>query len=293
MRNIRLSAVTAFVIASLATPAFATTDQEALLKVKSLYAAAAYEDALSVLAAVPADTRVPELDQYRAFCLIALGDEQQAQTAVEQLLSQSPLYQPNTADTSPRIVDRFREMRVRALPMVAKKLYAEAKSALERKERAEAITGFETLLQFINIESVNDTTLDDMKVLANGFLDLSRALPAAPAPAATPETKTASAPEAAPSTPATWTRPVVVKQELPRWNAPDAQSRRSSFDGIMRVRVGADGKVASAEMVRRTHPIYDTLLLRATEEWLYQPALQDGKPVPAEVLVEVRLRPQD
>jgi hypothetical protein len=271
--------------------AVAHADQEALLKVKSLYAAAAYEDALVLMASVPRETRVPELDQYRAFCLIALGDKSQAQQAIEQLLLQNPLYQPDTADTSPRIVETFREMRVRALPSVAKRLYTDAKLALERKERATAIEQFETLLRFISAESSNDPTLDDMKVLANGFLDLSRALPAAAAPAVAKEPPTASA-EAAPR-PTSWTRPVPLKQELPRWNAPDSISRRASYDGILRVRVTADGKVESAEIVRRTHPMYDGLLIRAAASWLYEPAKQDGVAVPAEVLVEVQLRPQE
>ena len=296
MRTTKIATLLASLLIASAQTAFASADQEALLKVKALYAAAAYEDALAVLAAVPAETRLPELDQYRAFCLIALGDQQQAQAAIERLLTQDPLYQPDTSDTSPRVIDAFKSVRLRVLPIVTKKLYSDAKLALERKERDTAVARFETLLKFIGVESTNDPTLDDMRVLAEGFLDLSRALPeAAKAEAAADTAKPANAAngEAARTATPTWTRPVIVRQDLPRWIAPDAISRRSAYDGILRVKVAANGKVVGTEIVRRTHPIYDGQLLRAAENWVYEPARQDGVPVPSELLVEVRLRPEE
>jgi outer membrane biosynthesis protein TonB len=285
----------------------AANTMTALTKVKALYAEAAYEDALAVLAAVPTETPVPELDQYRAFCLIALGDQPKAEVAIENLLVQNPLYQPDGADTSPRVIEVFREVRSRVMPAVSKRLYVEAKSALERREREQAVKGFETLLQLIGSEPANDETLDDLKVLAQGFLDLSRSLPAAtPAPASTPasvdtappaNTATGDAPTASSSVPVTatanWVRPVAVRQQMPPWNAPDSITRNAEFRGVLRVNVGADGKVVSSEIVRSAHPLYDRLLLNASKDWLYQPARQDGKPITAEVLVEVLLRPED
>jgi tetratricopeptide (TPR) repeat protein len=292
--NIRKFVGALIVLGLASTPAAA--DQEALQKVKALYAAAAYEDALAVVASVPADTRIPQLDQYRAFCLIALGQSEQAEDAIQKVLTQDPLYAPDPAETSPRVIDTFEEVRERVLPAVVKKLYLDAKTALERKNRKEAVEGFDTLLRLIETAPASDPTLEDMKVLAEGFRDLSRALPE---PAAEPVAPVGATTEAAPSTapvePASvsWTRPVPVRQDLPRWVAPDALSRRSEFTGIIRVMVGADGKVQSAEMIRRTHPIYDGQLIRAAQDWLYEPARQNGDPVAAEVLVEVRLRPQE
>jgi hypothetical protein len=149
------------------------------------------------------------------------------------------------------------------------------------------------------IDSVEseDPTISDMKVLAEGFRDLSRALPepaaepkaAEPSPAATNGEPVATAPKQ----PTTWTRPVAIRQDMPRWNAPDAISRRTEYNGIIRVRVDATGKVLSSEMVRPSHPIYDGQLMRAAHDWMYEPARQDGMAVPSEVLVEVRLRPQE
>lgn len=272
----------------------ANADQAALQKVKELYANAAYEDALAVVATLPEETRVPELNQYRAFCLIALGQKQEAQVAIEALLTANPLYEPDPAETSPRVLETFNAVKARVLPTVARKLYLDAKTALERKNRAAAIEGFETLLRVIATVEDPDETLDDMKVLAGGFLDLSRSLPE-PKPEPKPADPVNAAEETASSTASTpvWTRPVAVKQDMPRWNAPDPISRRAEFNGVLRVRVGVDGKVQAAEMVRRVHPMYDSLLIAATAGWAYEPAKQDGVPVPADVLVEVRLRPQE
>jgi TonB family protein len=287
-----MSAALVFGAASVAAPA----DQAVVQKVKDLYAAAAYEDALAVVAATPEETRVPELDQYRAFCLIALGQKQEAQAAIEALLSDNPLYQPDPAETSPRVVETFTEVKLRVLPSVSRKLYLEAKTALERKNRAAAVEGFETLLQLIATVKEPDENLEDMKVLAEGFLDLSRSMPEAPKPEVPTEVPTNGGTEDAASSTASapvWTRPVALKQDMPRWNAPDPISRRSEYTGVLRVRVGADGTVQTAEMVRRVHPMYDALLLNAAQSWRYEPAKQDGVAVPADVLVEVRLRPQE
>ncbi|HYM26136.1 MAG TPA: hypothetical protein VEU08_23120, partial [Vicinamibacterales bacterium] len=54
----------------------AGADQDSLASVRELYASAAYEDALNVLAKLPPDRPADEartIEQYRAFCLIALG----------------------------------------------------------------------------------------------------------------------------------------------------------------------------------------------------------------------------
>jgi TonB family protein len=290
----------------------ALADQVTLQKVKDLYAAAAYEEALGVLNVLPEEKRTLELNQYRAFCFIALGQQDQAQDAIEAVLAEKPLYLPDPAETSPRVIEAFTEARDRIVPALARRLYSDAKSALERKNREAAIEGFQSLIGLLEGVDPPVESLEDMKVLAAGFLDLSKALPEASpadaarggngaaetAPTATiangdadgaangTETKSTDAVSAAA------TRPVAIKQDLPPWAANDAFSRRAELTGTLRVRVGADGRVESAELIRRIHPAYDSQLLRAARTWLYQPATQNGVPVAADVIVEIRLRPQ-
>ena len=290
--NVR-TVIVACALAGFAHAAFAA-DDETLQKVKDLYAAAAYEEALGVLTEVPDGQRTPELDQYRAFCFIALGQKEQAQAAIEAVLAKNPLYLPDPEEMSPRVIEAFTDVRLRVLPVLTKQMYLEAKAALERKDRQRAIDGFQQLLGVIDGVQPPDGSFDDLKVLAAGFLDLSKALPEPPKPAATPAgnvaPSTGAVTEAAPE----WSsRPVVVRQDLPAWEAADPISRRSEFSGTLRVRVGADGRVESAQMLKPIHPAYDPLLIRASRNWLYQPARQNGVPVPADVVVEVRLRPQE
>jgi TonB family protein len=73
----------------------------------------------------------------------------------------------------------------------------------------------------------------------------------------------------------------------------DGASRRQAFSGLLRIRVGADGRVQAAEMVQPAHPGYDKQLLRAAETWVYQPATENGVPVAADVMVQIQLRPPE
>jgi len=286
--------------------------QDDLQRAKDLYAAAAYEEALAILTAVPEAERVPQVRQYQAFCLIALGHTAEAQQAIEALLTAHPTYQPDPGETSPRVLEVFTEARNNTLPAITRQMYVDAKAALERKDRRAAVSGFDGLLRTIDSAPDLAAQFEDLRVLADGFATLSRALPgvptfaaAAPGPAsakAAPGPASAAA-AAAPglgsavaqpdelASPMFSTRPVVVKQEIPPWVASDAVTRRQAFNGILRLRVGTDGRVQSAEMIRPVHPGYDRELLRATESWLYKPATENGVAVPSDVMVQIQLRP--
>jgi tetratricopeptide (TPR) repeat protein len=267
--------------------------QDDLQKAKELYAAADYEKALAVLTAVPNHERLPQVGQYRVFCLIALGQHEEAAEAIEDLLAADPLYRPDPAETSPRVVEAFSAARERALPGIARQMYVEAKAAHDRKERDAAVSGFRALLRTIDAAQDLVTEFEDLRVLADGFLALSSALPE-PAPQVIPPLQAASSAGPTPAAPpaaSVSTGPVVIKQDLPPWVANDHLTRRAAFTGTLRVRVSATGHVESAAMVRPVHPAYDGLLLRATESWLYQPATEDGVAVPADVVVQINLRP--
>src|SRR5688572_15682251 len=104
--------------------------QDALAAARDLYAAAAYEDALTVLERLRADggDQVRVVDQYRAFCLLALGRAADAQQAIEAVVAAQPLYQPSGDEVSPRVRAAFTEVRKRMLPGIVQQTYATAKS---------------------------------------------------------------------------------------------------------------------------------------------------------------------
>src|SRR5262245_26884897 len=98
----------------------ADANQDAINAARDLYASAAYEDALAVLSRVPEASAPPvearTLSQYRAFCLLALGRTQEAERAIEAMITRDPTYQPPAAEMSPRVRAAFLDVRKRVLP---------------------------------------------------------------------------------------------------------------------------------------------------------------------------------
>ena len=58
----------------------------------------------------------------------------------------------------------------------------------------------------------------------------------------------------------------------------------------MTLQIGADGKVLSATVDQSVNPRYEDILLKAATEWRYEPGTLDGKPVPSERTLSLRLR---
>ena len=279
---------------------FATTangQESSLQAAKDLYASAAYEDALSVLARLQRADAPAEVQQYRAFCLIALGRLREAEQAIESVVAANPQYVPTAMDVSPRIQEAFARTRKQLLPEIARQLYGDAKRALDKKDREAAISGFGAVVALIDgADSEARESMDELRFLAAGFLDLSRALrvpavdnateAAASAPAPAP-----AAPVAAPP-PLDISPPIAIRQVMPPWVPSDGASRQAIFVGAIRVTISASGRVEAAEIVRPSHPAYDRLLLQAAKSWEYQPARRSGLAVPSEQVVEVQLKPR-
>ena len=93
--------------------------QDPLSAAKELYASAAYDEALAALnrlkaGASPALTI--EIDQYRAFCLFALGRTKEAEAVAEGVVRANPLVDVRSEETSPRIVALFTDLQKQMLP---------------------------------------------------------------------------------------------------------------------------------------------------------------------------------
>ena len=274
----------------------ATAAAQDLQQVKDLYASAAYEDALGVLSRLEKPEQRLEIERYRVFCLIALDRGPEAEKAILTMLTEDPLYTPDEA--SPRVVDMFERVKKAATPQLAKALYTEGKSAMDRKEKDVAIRKFEQMLQLTDDKGIRDDVLiSELRLLAAGFLDLARATPAAEAPKPTVTAANGAAangaagPSAAPTS-AVLTPPLPIRQELPRWVPYDATSKAMEYKGAVRVIITADGKVESAEIVTPTDRLYDRQLLNAARNWLYEPARRNGVPISSEKVVSVYLRPR-
>ena len=165
----------------LLTPFPAAAADNTLAAARDLYAAAAYEDALIILNQLSEGAHGPDeeraIQQYRAFCLLALGRNADAEQAIAAVVAVQPRYQPGEADVSPRVRTTFAEVRRRVLPTVIQQQYAIAKSSYDRKNYAEASERFNYVLDVMNDPDLRAAAaqppLADLRTLATGFRDLA------------------------------------------------------------------------------------------------------------------------
>jgi len=290
-------------------PAFALAltliagEQDPLATARELYASAAYEDALAVLGRVPEANRPPDeartIAQYRAFCLLALGRNAEAERAIEAVVAREPTYHPEASDMSPRVRAAFSDVRRRVLPSIIQQRYAQAKAAFDRKEFEVAAASFGQVLEVMNdpdaASATKEQPLSDLRTLAGGFRDLAvRAaapppLPVAPPPAAAP------APPPVPQPPRIYTAadgevvpPLVIRQELPPFPGQLMVGRQ----GAIEVTIDENGLVDSAIVQRSVTTAYDNIAIAATKTWRYRPATVNGKPVKYRKVIQVTVRPQ-
>jgi TonB family protein len=291
---------------SLAAAPVVGQDPDPLAAARELYASARYDEALSVLDTIRALEAPPRLDrrtleQYRSFCLIALGRTEEAELAIAAVISSDPLYRPDETSVSPRVRAAFRDVRVRLLPDLATNAYAIAKATFDRKEFAAAADQFRQVVALIDDPEMQGR-LADLRTLAAGFRDLSQAAAAAPsepAPSAAPPPAAPSAsPSAASGAPegpagpriysaddAGVVPPVVVRQTLPPLPSHLVVMARSR--GVLEVIIDEKGRVVSATVRSSVHSQYDTMVLTAAKDWRYQPALVGGKPVMYRRMIQI------
>jgi TonB family protein len=279
--------------------------QDALAAARDLYAAAAYEDALTALERARAEggDQVRIVDQYRAFCLLALGRAGDAQQAIEAVVAAQPLYQPSDEDVSPRVRAAFTDVRRRMLPGIVQQTYAVAKAAYDRKDYAEAAGGFKQVLAVLAepdlAAAAAQPPLSDIRVLAGGFHELSAAA-AAPPPPPPPAPVPVAAPEpAVPAPPRIYTSadpdivpPTAIRQVLPPFTVRDGMRDAIAGTGTIEVVIDELGRVEYVAMRTPVHPVYDRAAITAARSWQYQPAMLKGVPVKYRKLVQVSVAPR-
>jgi hypothetical protein len=298
---------TVLIIVTTTRSAAVMAADDSLAAARTLYASAAYEDALALLERLPKDASSDAftVHQYRAFCLLALGRTSEAQSAIEAVIAADPLYRPSDGEVSPRVRTAFTEVRRRLLPSIVQQQYAQAKSAFERKEFADSAKGFTRVLKVLAdpdlATAASQPPLSDLRTLAGGFQELS-AQAAAPPPLAT--VAAAPPPPALPpqvmeparprldlqvydATNPKVVPPLVLRQELPPYNVrvPGVTS------GSMEVVIDERGMVERATIKTSVNPMYDRLAVSAARNWRYQAASIDGTPVKYRKVIQITIKP--
>ncbi len=267
---------------------------ESLATARELYAAAAYEDALLMLNRLRA-TDVPAadrrgIDQYRAFCLLALGRASEAERAIEAVVSAEPTYQPSDVDMSPRVRTAFSDVRKRMLPGIIQDLYARAKEAFDQKNFEVATSTFKDMLNTLADPAVGAAAtqppLSDLRTLAVGFNELSAAAiapPPKPVVAVPPPVIAIKQPAPPPpvlriysSRDADVQPPTKIRQDLPEY---DKRLGTTPGRGTLEIVIDENGNVERALMRGSVHPKFDEIALAAARTWRYKPATLRGVPV--------------
>jgi TonB family protein len=274
--------------------------QDPLARAKDFYAAANYEEALQVLNQLSPKGRATEIEAYRVYCLLALGRNQDATTAIEAIVRTDPMFNPSDADTSPRVRAFFDKVRRPLLPDQVRQMYARGKDAFYKKDMPTAALAFDRVVQLLADYDVSENEeLADMRTLAAGFRELARTPPPPPPPAPVVSAQPTSTAKVAavPSTamrifgPADQdvTKPIVVARTVPRWRPINATEERLQLEGTIEVLVGEAGTVMSVSVTRSIHPRYDPILLQAARDWTFRPAMRNGVPVKYRYPFEIRL----
>jgi TonB family protein len=300
-RNCRLIALSFGAILAASSIAAA---QDTLASARQLYGSAAYDEALTVLDRLRAATEPPAtstltVDEYRAFCLMALGRQAEAMHAIEAVVAADPMFLPNESDVAPRVVTAFRDARRRLLPNVAQQRYLVAKAAYERKEFASALSGFEGALQVMDApdlaEALTQPPLSDLRTLATGFRELARAALAPPPAPPKPKPEPIVEPTPPPPPPKTLfssedgevTPPTVVQQKAPQWPAGAQNFMVKGRRGVLEVVIDEQGAVESAVMRQSIAKVYDDTLMATAKTWRYKPAVKNNLPVKYKKLIQI------
>jgi hypothetical protein len=266
------------------------SSNERLDAVKTMFASAEYEGALAALDAFDAEDNSPDADrvvsaQYRALCLVALGRTADAEAAMEQAIRLDPHTVVDEQMVAPRVVQMFRNVRQRVLPGVIQDRFTAARAAFHEGS-ADAPRLFEEVVSLSDdavIKVSNPELANNVRLLAEGFLDLLQAQVAAePAPV-----ETAAAAPAAPAAPAPVVEARPVSEVLPPW--PLAVSPPDTV-GRLELVIDAQGRVEKATMLASIHPLYDLPLLQAARGWQYQPATQAGRAIQSRRVLSIRIR---
>ena len=282
-----------------------------LAAARELYAAAAYEEALIILNQLQRGPHGPDeeraIQQYRAFCLLALGRTADAEQAIAAVVAVQPRYQPGEADVSPRVRTTFAEVRRRVLPTVIQQQYAIAKSSYDRKNYAEAAERFNYVLDVLNdpeVRPVGGAAAAVRPAVARHGIPRpgcdrgDAAAGAAEARAAPPPRGGARrrAPDraAAPAAPriysagepASWRRSR-SRQVLPPF--PSSAAIPKQAQGVIEVVIDETGAVEQALIRVPLNAAYDRQAIIAARGWIYRPAMLNGKPVKFRKAVQINV----
>lgn len=292
--------VSCCVVPILAMPA-RLVGQDSLGAARQLYASDEYHSALAMLSGLLASNPSPQerqsIELYRVFCLFAVDNLGEANSALEAMILRDPLYRPSPEEVPRRLRPSFSDARRRLLPSIIEQKYVVAKEAFDRGDFKAAAAGFtQTLIALSDPDiapEADQRPLADLRVLATGFNELTvRAMapptvPPVDAPVPAPEPPAVSVPRIYESSDANVSAPVIVRQVMPPFRGPVFAQRVGQIDVV----IDETGAVESAVIVAPLDPRYNALVMAAAKTWQYEPARLDGVPVKFRKRIQLTVSP--
>ncbi len=289
---------------------------DSLDRARSLFAGAAYEDALGMLdrlRAAPgaAEGALRDTEALRAICLLALGRDDDARAAMIAVIDLDPQFEYPEADVAPRIRSTYLALRTERLPDVVRARYAAARAAFAAEDYATATSRFRAVIALLDdpalASALSATTFGDLKTLASGFYDLSvkesnlaaartapgPATPGAPAstqPGSDSPARSVASNAGSDTTPGDIKPPVPTDQRMPALMQLVAEKDKP-YRASIRIIIDENGRVASANLVASSTPTYDRLVVDSVKSWRYRPATRNGVAVPYARTVDVTIAP--
>lgn len=253
-----------------------------LAAARSLYATAAYDDALDRLNRINSpDSLRDQVDTYKALCLLALGRTRDSERMIEQILARNPQYMPNENEVSPRLMVVFKTVRSRLVPGAARSMYAAARANFDDKKYEMAAAQLRELITLLNADD-SDPVMQDLRLLAEDFLRLAETGGAPPIDTRTPLLSISRVAVTRGPIFSILDRNVVAPVEISR-PTPILEAPKGTtpglYQGLVEVIIDEAGRVESATIRRSISAAFDAELLAATEKWRFQPATRNGQPV--------------
>jgi len=210
----------------------------------------------------------------RAVGLLAAGNADDASIMFDAIVMRNPFYQLDPSRSSPEALAALQSSKRILLPVLARRLYEDARAAYEAGDFTKAIAAGGRALALLNSLDPNEPAPRDLETEATNLVALATA-------ARTAEEDTIYS---------IGDTGVTPPRPLSRQLAATVLLRRSTPPtGRLEILVGRSGRVEIVRLDTPTNGYHDRMIVSAVKAWRYKPALRNGKPVRFNLVMMISL----
>jgi hypothetical protein len=212
--------------------------------------------------------------EHRASDLLASGRGDEAAIVFDALIMKDPHYRLDPSRSSPEAISALRASKRAILPVLARRQYEEAQSALDAGDYTVAIAKGDRALSIIDDPDLGEDVVELRGTITN-MLGLAFAV------------RTAEEETIYTSADANVVAPRPVGRQL---SAASLVVRASSkATGRLEILIGRTGRVEAVKLNTPTNGYHDRMIVSAVKAWHYRPALRNGRPVRYYLVMSISL----